>query len=169
MSVALCLPNALLSCEPARLPHAFDTSLLFALYLFHYILLPSVTCGTELTPSRSAGSTEPHSPKDHLQSWLPTLTHLIVPFLCYPATVPSYHCLSPQWSHHCSQTVVYPIRNESSGYLYCYISPTSHIDVFAFFLIATELDPSAAPLSPFGLIYPYPNTAIANLSIWEAS
>lgn len=27
----LCLPNALLSCEPARLPHAFDTSLLFAL------------------------------------------------------------------------------------------------------------------------------------------
>lgn len=117
--------------------------------------------------SRSHRASQPQG--SCLQSWLPTLTHLIVPFLCSPATVPSHRCLSPQWSHHCSQTVVYPIRNESSGYLYCYISPTSHIDVFAFFLIATELDPSAAPLSPFGLIYPYPSTAIANLSIWEAS
>jgi len=76
MSVALCLPNALLSCEPPRLPHTFDTSLLFALYLLHDILLPSVTWlwnwthpiqlnsphPTELTPSRPAGSTRPSRP-----------------------------------------------------------------------------------------------------------
>lgn len=109
MSVALCLSNALLNCEPARLPHAFDTSLLFALYLFHYILLPSVICGTELTPSRPAGSTEPHNPEDRAcrAGFPPLLTSSYLfcvlqlpyhPTTAFPHTTESGHTTAPrQW------------------------------------------------------------------------
>lgn len=58
----LCLPNALLSCEPSRLPHAFDTSLLLALYPFRYILFPSVELNSP-HPDQ-LGPQGPHDPED---------------------------------------------------------------------------------------------------------
>lgn len=93
----LCLPNALLRCEPSGLPRAFGTSLLLALYPLCYILLPSVTWLWNWTrPVQTswvhrALTTLRTVPSELVSRLPPALTCLVVPSLCSTATVPCHH------------------------------------------------------------------------------
>lgn len=154
MSVALCLPNALLSCEPARRPHAFNTSLLFALYLLHYILLPSVICGTELTPSRPAGSTEPHNPEDHAcRAGFPPL--LISSYLFCVLQLPHHPTTAfPHSGHTTAARQRYtPLEMKALGI--CIATSALHvIKVPLPFLDSHWVGPQCCPVSPFWPIDP---------------
>lgn len=164
MSVALCAYQMLSQVVshpgcPVPLTHhcflPFNSSIISS-------CLQLLDCGTEVTPSRPAGSTGPSRPWGScLESWFPTFTQPspALSYLLCALQLP-YHainCLSPRQPHHCSQTAACPVAlQESYVYLYCHISPRSQMPSPC---LASELGRNAALKTHFWFTCPYPNVA----------